>query len=446
MSSSLKLRSSSSFILERFTEYSYVVLCFGLALWLFSPMLGIFALLFFVQLNVLKEERLDRESHKIFNINNLILLLVVLTITIFASSFDPFEDTNVYIDDYGNLDDTGIFGVKKYGRGFEFVMFLLAYPTFLLSDGSEYWFIFNHALFINILVTFLIAPSFSKRYYPLVLIFVFSVNLYYSEVFYMRQFLSNVFLLMAVSSLNGKRYIPSLLLSIFSHLSNVVFALVTVAFKADQASLNLFNKLMRHKILFNIIAILIVLGAFIAFRIYGSESLIALLTPIINIQGDLLGSEVSDYLENRVTNYDGRLQELEYTFPVMAIVDTIIVGILILFRNFKNANKATLCLVGIYFVYLLAFVFVALTGFNWRVCLIFFSLSGFFYLIGLEIEHKDGQLVMMLLAALKILTFVFWLFKLDNDSYFVFFDGRPLDMTIYDYVVFFLDSMGKSKV
>ena len=241
MSSSLNLRSSSSFILERFTQYKYVVLCFGLALWLVSPMIGIFPLLLFVQLNVLKEERIYRQSDRLFNLNNLILLLVVLTITIFASSFDPFSDTKIYIDDYGNLDDTGPFGVKKYGRGFEFVMFLLAYPTFLLSNGSEYWFIFNHALFINVLITFFIAPSFSKKYYPLVLIFVFSVSLYYSEVFYMRQFLSNVFLMLAVSSLNGKRYIPSLFLSIFSHLSNVFFSLVTVAFKADRASLNLFK-------------------------------------------------------------------------------------------------------------------------------------------------------------------------------------------------------------
>lgn len=446
MSSSLNLRSSSSFILEQFTQYKYVVLCFGLTLWLFSPMIGIFPLLLFVQLNILKANPIYRKSDRIFNSNNLILLLVVLTITIFVSSFDPFGDTNFYLDDYGKLDDTGPFGVKKYGRGFEFVTFLLAYPTFLLSNGSEYWFIFNHALFINVLITFFVAPSFSKKYYPLVLVFVFSVNLYYSEVFYMRQFLSNVFLMLAVSSLNGKRYLPSLFFSIFSHLSNVIYSLVTVAFKADRASLNLLNKLMKHKLIFNAIAIGLVLGSFLIFRIYDSKSLIALLIPIINIQGNLLGSDVSDYLESRVNNYDGRLQDLEYTFPVMAIVDTIIVGFLILFRNFKNANKSTLCLVGIYFVYLLAFVFVALTGFNWRVCLLFFSLSGFFYLIGLEMEHKDGQIFMLLLAVIKVLTLVFWLIKLDNDSYFVFFDGRPLDMTIYDYVVFFLDSIGKSKV
>ncbi len=443
MSSSLNLRSSSSFILERFTQYKYIVLCFGLALWLLSPMIGIFPLLLFVQLNVFQEDRIYRAGDRLFNLNNLILLLIVLTITIFVSSFEPFSDTKFYIDDYRNLDDTGPFGVKKYGRGFEFVMFLLAYPTFFLSNASEYWFIFNHALFINVLVTFFIAPSFSKKYYPLVLIFVFSVNLYYSEVFYMRQFLSNVFLMLAVSSLNGKRYIPSLFLSIFSHLSNVIFSLVTVAFKADRASLNLFKKLMRHKILFNGLAIGLVITAFLIFKLYDSKSLIGLFTPIIDLQGNLLGSDVGDYLERRVTNYDGRLEKLEYTFPVMAIVDTIIVGFLILFRNFKNANKSTLCLVGIYFVYLLAFVFVALTGFNWRVCLLFFSLSGFFYLIGLEIEHKDGQLVMMLLAIFKVSTLIFWLFKLDKDSYFIFFDGSPLDMTIYDYVVFFLDSIGK---
>ena len=198
---------------------------------------------------------------------------------------------------------------------------------------------------------------------------------------------------------------------------------------------------MRHKILFNGIAIILVITAFIIFKLYDSKSLIGLLTPIINLQGNLLGSDVGDYLEHRVTNYDGRLKELEYTFPVMAIVDMIIVGFLILFRNFKNANKSTLCLVGIYFVYLLVFIFVSLTGFNWRVCLLFFSLSGFFYLIGLEIEHKDGQLIMMLLAIVKVFTLIFWLLKLDTDSYFVFFDGRPLDMTIYDYVVFFLDSI-----
>ena len=443
MSPSLNLpsRSRSSSFLGQLTSYKLVFLFFGLALWLFVPIVGIFPLLFFIQLNIIRKNGTIRQNKKLFNINNWLLLIIVLTVTIFVSSFEPFKDTLIYIDDYLDLDDTGPFGIEKYGRGFEFGTFLLAYPTFLLTGGSEYWFLFNHALFINVMVVFFISRNFSQKYYPLILIFVFSVNLYYSQIFYMRHFLSNVLLMFAIACLGKPRYFTGIFLSIFSHLSNIGYGLVTFVFKIDTSFVGLAQKILKKKMLFNILLIAATAGAFLIFKIYGSKNIIGLINPIIAWQSSLFNSDVGDYLQTRISNYDGRTETTEYTIPAIAIFDTVLVGILIIFRNFKKADKKILCLVGIYFVYLVAFIFVVLTGFNWRLCLLFFSLSGFFYLIGIEIEHREIQLGMIVLALFKIAFFCFWLYKMDHKSYLVFFDGLPLEMTIYDYVVFFFDSI-----
>lgn len=443
MSYFLNLPSRSSSLLGQLTPYKLVFLFIGLTLWLFLPIVGIFPLLFFIQLNILNKNgivRLKKKKQKLLNLNNCLLLLIVLTVTIFISSFDPFKDTLIYINDYFNLDDTGPFGITKYGRGLEFVTFLLAYPTFFLSNGSEYWFLFNHSLIINLLIVFGISRGFSKQYYPLILIFVFSINLYYSQVFYMRHFLSNVFLMLAVASLGTTRYFGATFLSIFSHLSNLAYSLVTIVFQLDSLLIKFFRQLFKNKLLFNSLLFSSTLGGGLLFKFYGSENIIGLINPIIAWQSSLFQSDVGDYLQTRISNYDGRDSD-EYSFPVMAIIDTVMIGVLIVLSNLKKADKKILCLVGIYLVYLVAFIFVALTGFNWRICLLFFSLSGFFYLIGMEIENRDIQLGLILLALFKIAFFVFWLYRIDNQSYFVFFDGQPLDMTIYDYVVFFFDSI-----
>ncbi len=443
MSSFLNLPSRSSSLLGQLTPYKLGFLFFGLALWLFLPIVGIFPLLFFIQLNIISKNGTIRQKNKkqnLLNLNNCLLLLIVLTLTIFISSFDPFKDTLIYIDDYSNLDDTSPFGIAKYGRGLEFVTFLLAYPTFILSNGSEYWFLFNHSLIINLLIVFFISRGLSKQYYPLILIFVFSINLYYGQVFYMRHFLSNVFLMLAVASLDRPRYFAATFLSIFSHLSNILYSLVTIVFKFDRLFLKFSRRLFKNRLLFNSLLFSLALGSGLIFKFYGSENIIGLIKPIIAWQSSLFNSDVGDYLQTRISNYDGR-DSSEYSFPVMAIIDTVLIGLLIIIRNLKKADKKILCLVGLYCVYLLAFIFVALTGFNWRLCLLFFSLSGFFYLIGIEIDNRDVQLGLIFLALFKIAFFGFWLYKMDNQSYFVFFDAHPLEMTIYDYVVFFFDSI-----
>ena len=440
MTSSLGFKPHYNFVLEQFKSYKLVVLFFGLAIWVFIPIVGIFPLLLFVQLNLLSQQKHRDRSLLGFGINNIVLLLVALTITIFVSSFNIWGDTSIYIWDYKNLDITGIFGVKKYGSGWEFMTFLLAYPTFILSNGSEFWFLFNHCLIINLLITFVISQSFSKNYYPLLLIFIFSTNLYYGQVFYMRHFLSNVFLMLAIASLNNSRYIIGIFASIFSHLSNIIFSLVSLLFILDERFLNIIAAIKKQKVIFNILVIGGGIGFVVLFRVFGSSPFLQFLTNAIdlgiNSNGDLGG-----YLQSRVSGYDGRLLEEEYRFPVMAVIDTLIIGGLILYRNLKTANKTLLSLVGIYFINLLGFIFVMLTGFNWRVCLLFFSLTGFFYLIALDIRNRDIQLALISWAVLRVFYFFFWLYRMNSNSYFVFFDGEPLNATIYDYLVFLFNSI-----
>ena len=55
MSYFLNLPSRSSSLLGQLTPYKLVFLFIGLALWVFLPIVGIFPLLFFIQLNIINK-------------------------------------------------------------------------------------------------------------------------------------------------------------------------------------------------------------------------------------------------------------------------------------------------------------------------------------------------------------------------------------------------------
>jgi hypothetical protein len=440
MNSSIKLKINSKNFLFRLTNYRLEILIFGLILWLFFPIIGIFPILLYIQLNILVPNKNKRIKNKKSWINNILLLLVVLTVTIFISSLKPYADTLVYLRNYSELDQTGPFGVG-YGRGLEFMTFLLAYPTYLLSNGSPYLFLFNHALFINLIITFIIAKNLSKQFYPLLLALVFSGYLYYTQVFYMRQFLANALLILAISFFEHKKFFFLIPWSIFAHLSNLPFSLATLIFKLDNYSFKITQKILNKKIIFSLAISAIIIHIAFSFYIYGLQAMIDLIQPILTLSNSFLGNNVVEYLQNLLLGYNEKLKDIEYSFPLISVVDTVIVGGLILIGAFKKTNKITSCLVIIYCMYLVAFIFVAITGFNWRICLLFFSLSGIFYAIGIESNNSKVQNTIIIIAFLKIIYFCLWLTRMNQYVSFVFFEGKPLEMTAYDYIVYFFNSL-----
>lgn len=213
---------------QNLSNYSIVVLFFALAVWVVVPIVGIFPLLLSVQLNLLKPGK--KSKSEIF-LNNLLLILVVFTVSVFFSSVSVKLDLIGYIADYQQLDRLTPFeAAESYGAGFEFIIYLLAYPVYYLTNGAAYAFLFNHALIINTLVVFVISKRLSAKYYPILLMIVFSTPTYYFQIQVMRHALSNTFLMAAITTIesSGISFFVFLFLSAFSHFSNFIYFAILV--------------------------------------------------------------------------------------------------------------------------------------------------------------------------------------------------------------------------
>lgn len=102
---------------QNLSNYSIVVLFFALAVWVVVPIVGIFPLLLSVQLNLLKPGK--KSKSEIF-LNNLLLILVVFTVSVFFSSVSVKLDLIGYIADYQQLDRLTPFeAAESYGRSEE---------------------------------------------------------------------------------------------------------------------------------------------------------------------------------------------------------------------------------------------------------------------------------------------------------------------------------------
>ena len=216
---------------QNLSNYSVVLLFFALAVWVVVPIVGIFPLLLSVQLNLLKPGK--KSKSEIF-LNNLLLILVVFTVSVFFSSVSVGSvklDLIRYIGSYKQLDRLTPFeAAESYGAGFEFIIYLLAYPVYYLTNGAAYAFLFNHALIINTLVVFVISKRLSAKYYPILLMLVFSTPAYYFQMQVMRHALSNTFLMAAIATIesSGISFFVFSFLSAFSHFSNFIYVAILV--------------------------------------------------------------------------------------------------------------------------------------------------------------------------------------------------------------------------
>jgi hypothetical protein len=191
-----------------------IFLFIGLALWFISPILGVFALLYFVHLNNKENSRL----------NLLITLVVVITLTVFVSSVDIISDLAVYVDNYELLGKETPFEVAG-GGGFEFVMWLFSYPIYLFSGGSRYAFVFFWSLVINLATFFVIVKAFSPKNYALLALFIVTTpNFIGYQAFLLRQYIATVIFLIALIFIDKKVWMWGLyLLSILTHIGNILY-------------------------------------------------------------------------------------------------------------------------------------------------------------------------------------------------------------------------------
>lgn len=211
------------------------ILLFGFFIvWLFVPIVGIFPFLLWIQLKLLSTKKEIKKKNLI--IINILLAIVIFSVTIYCSAITVYGDTQTYIRDYQELNFIQIFNFHSspmgklglYGGGKEMFLFILSYPIKIISNNSPYFFLINQSLIINVL-TVLVAKKLSKKYYPLLLIIVFSSGAYYQQVFVMRHFLSNVFLMLAIVNIKSiKRTLIFSIFSFSSHQSSLFYLLFII--------------------------------------------------------------------------------------------------------------------------------------------------------------------------------------------------------------------------
>jgi hypothetical protein len=426
--------------IHHLSNYSIVVLLLGLAVWIWVPIVGIFPLLLSVQLNLLKSDKL---SKKIVFLNNLVLILVVFTISVFLSSYTVVSDTVTYVQEYQQLDKLSPFDLAR-GNGFEFVSLLLVYPVYYLTNGSVYAFLFTQALIINTLVVFVISKGLSKKYYPVLLMIVCSSSTgtfsYYSQMLFMRHFLSNIFLMSAVATIESRVsfWIYSFL-SFFSHLSNLfyVFILIFIKFISQiNAAINRFLKIRKtkKKYILAIIFIFVLLLSFLYFnlnlkdpiRFFIEQLKVVGLTDISNYLGDRSAS-YSDYSKD---DYEMSRNQFFRAYIFTGV------GFLLYFWK-NNISVKFSALLSFLILQLLSYSIVLSTGFNSRIILLITSMYGFFYTGMIESKIKIIKIFLGIIVTYNVVSFLKQASR-EFAPLLTFFNGQPLQMTLFDYIEFFI--------
>lgn len=431
--------------INRLSELRLPMLFFGLAMWIVVPIIGNIPILLSIQLSLLQRKQLKTS---LLSIDNILLLLVVLSLTIYISSFHVFADTKIYLDIYDTLDVKGIFDNVFFKDRYEFVLFLLLYPIHILTNGSEYLCLFLFSLIMNLAIIFYISKKLSPKYYPTLLIIVFSTHFYYSQVFYMRQFLSITLVMMAFVSLESSwfMFIVWSLLAIFSHLTAAIYIGICLASKfIFHIKKNIKIKFTKKDkiFLYILLGFVAALILYIGWVIYNNpQEIYGYTNRVIDL---LPEKRLSTSIQDRVTEYDGRDTDLFQLsiFRVLAIMTTFS---FVFIKGYKNLTPRLLSLIAIFILSILQIVFIMVTGFNQRIVYLFLSFYGFFFWIGLNEQTKIKPLgfisflTIFVAAANTFSLAVIQANMIDTDGW-TFFNGQPLAMSIYDYVVYFFQSI-----
>ncbi|NEU84267.1 EpsG family protein, partial [Nostoc sp. UIC 10630] len=174
------------------TNYQkYILLFVGIIIWIKIPIVGVLPLLLFVFLN-----RSSKSYSLDSLLNNSILLLVAVTISLFCCLIDIQADTEQYLIAYRDCNgDNPVECFQSAKFPFEPGFYFLASILFIICNGSELGFLLLWSFIINFLTFFVICKGVSKKYYAL-LIFVVLLNpAFYLQAFIMRQFISSTFFL-----------------------------------------------------------------------------------------------------------------------------------------------------------------------------------------------------------------------------------------------------------
>ena len=387
-----------------------IVLLVGLALWFIVPIFGIFPLILFIHLNKKTKSKL----------NFLVSLLVVLTITVFISSTDIISDLAVYVDNYGNLGKQTPWEISG-GQGLEFVMWLVSYPVYIISDGSNYAFVFFWCFVFNALTFWVIAKGFSPKNYGLLLLFIVANPVYFSfQIFLVRQYLATLIFLVAVVNIERKPVMWLLyVISLLTHVANIIYL----------PMLLLYNRLhiFKNKI--------VIFGAIIASFILPFSA--SAFVDIARRFARFLPSQYAAVIISKTAYYSKeRVGETDIMIPLVEnLIILLIILLLLKKRKFQTLQEKFLLL--LYpILLLLMFVGKDIYMFSNRVAFLLFPFGGLIYCLIIEHNWKlSKRFIIIFLLSVKLLYFNYYLHNISiGNNVFNFLDGRIYNSTAFDYI------------
>ncbi|MBD2522596.1 EpsG family protein [Nostoc sp. FACHB-133] len=422
------------------TNYQkYILLFVGIIIWIKIPIVGVLPLLLFVFLN-----RSSKSYSLDSLLNNSILLLVAVTISLFCCLIDIQADTEQYLIAYRDCNgDNPVECFQSAKFPFEPGFYFLASILFIICNGSELGFLLLWSFIINFLTFFVICKGISKKYYAL-LIFVVLLNpAFYLQAFIMRQFISSTFFLCAlVSKKNKITCILFLFLSIINHYSILLYLPIIIIQFIDLN--NLLNNKIFHKIIVSIKYTSISLFIFGLIYSVNQATITSIFDKISSIpQLSFLAAKSSFFVKNQLSSI-GFLAHLVLVaflgyFYINLSRDNYIGTSLnsCLTLEEQRLDLSMLCL---YVLQSILFLFTRnLDYLPLRLSLILLSFLGIFFYLPLERKSK-------LKPPIKLFSIIIFVFL--SVSYFIYFlqantranptfnylEGRVFNSSIIDYI------------
>jgi hypothetical protein len=279
---------------------------------------------------------------------------------------------------------------------------------------------------------------------------VFSTPFYYFQVTVIRHSLSNTFLMAAIALIesSGVSFFAYLLLAVFSHFSNFINIGILLFLKIFK-SINLNNKAKKCIQIITKYAILIIFISSVIFVYFSGGISLTIILPLINLFN--LGESYSFMVENKLSNYDtyGDMVGGNVFDKIIFLFMQITVFIsLIKTKDIIIFKQKHLALISIFCTQIIAYISGAISLVNWRIYFLLISMHGLFYIPIMNnlIPKNIFWNRIIVISVATIITYnLSLLFRGLTGGWIVapehiFFNGRPLEMTLFDYIGFFINA------
>lgn len=416
-----------------FGDLKNFILIFGLAIWTIIPLLGVVFLLAYCQINI-SQNQIRGNQKRVFNI--FIILIVLFTITTYIASFQPFNDTIVYLDIYDSLrKETGL---RISDIEMEPVSFILPKYLSALIGPSQLSFLFIQSLSMNTAFT-VFSMLFMPDFYPLIILINVTTQGYYFQLFWMRQIYSWIFIIPAIYVDNFVIACLCIYVGYWTHKSSLmyIFGILPGLFKYK--FINALNPLKSvSKYFNNRFSVIICFAVILLFSSVLMKSVLDFISSLSSFDGS-----VSQKIDTYGGGGDGSSFGDKIKNQIRPILDYTIISIFILRCDLSKINRIDSKTNRRYIRWITTFFllfflyFGSLTyGFNLRITSIFFCIPGFFYIIPLSSDKLDGGYrydTFIFLWAIFFRMIYFFASLTSPESYLTFWNGEPLTTPISEY-------------